>query len=85
MEQAKQQKSSKKSADAAPAKQAKVEVVKVEKKVKPPRVKHHARGSARAARRVGLKKGWKNIANAQKMAPPAGAALAPAEELKLAA
>ncbi len=44
-------------------------VVKV---VKPPRTKHPLRGSARAARRVGLVKNWRRIDGAKQMLPPVG-------------
>lgn len=52
--------------------------LKVKRNADGSKVMKVARGTARAARREGLVKGWKNVANAKKMAPAANDASAQA-------
>jgi hypothetical protein len=49
--------------------------LKVKRNADGSKVMEVARGTARAARREGLIKGWKNIGNAKKMAPAANAVI----------
>ncbi len=60
-------------AKAAPAqKKAKIDrMTKVKRDANGNKIMKVARGSARAARREGLKANWRNVANAKKMQPAA--------------
>lgn len=61
-------------APAKPVKKAKIDrMTKVKRDGAGKKVLKVAHGTARAARREGLKEGWRNVANAKKMLPAANA------------
>lgn len=59
----------------APVKKSKIDrMTKVKRDENGKKEMNVARGSARAARREGIKKGWRNVANAKPMLPAANVA-----------
>lgn len=70
--EAKKEKAAKPAPAAKPAKKAKIDrMTKVKRGPDGKKIMNVARGTARSVRREGLKQGWRNVANAKQMAPPA--------------
>lgn len=68
--EAKKEKAVKAAPPPSPVKKAKIDrMTKVKRNSAGKKVMKVARGTKRAARREGLKQGWRNVANAKQMAP----------------